>query len=382
MRIALFSEVHGPMVSGVAVTLRRLVAALEARGHVVRVYTATYPDDHDAVRVHRSPSMRFVLDPKIQWAFPRRREVLADLRAFGPDVVHVMTEFAIGLTGVRAARALGIPIVASAHTDYDRYARLYHVSWAVAAGWHYLRWFYRQARVVLCPSRSYEAHLHRRGVHHTALWTRGVDTDEFSPAHRSRAFRERFGVVDGGTMVAYVGRFGPEKRIDVLLDAWELIAPRYPNASLVFVGQGRMEQAIRERALPRVHLTGILHGPALAEAYASADVLAFPSDTETFGNVLLEAMASGVACVAAGAGGVMEFTADGENALLVPPRDAGALGTAIAALLSGPALRTRLAEGGRSTALGRQWDVIYDALMQEYARAAGSEQAVRAALAS
>ncbi len=382
MRIALFSEVHGPMVSGVAVTLRRLVGALEARGHVVRVYTATYPNDHDAVRVHRSPSIRFVLDPKIQWAFPRRREVIADLSAFAPDVVHVLTEFAIGLTGVRAARALGIPIVASAHTDYERYARLYHVSWAVATGWHYLRWFYRQARVVLCPSRSYEEHLHRRGVTHTALWTRGVDTEEFSPAHRSRTFRERFGVGDAGTIVAYVGRFGPEKRIEVLLDAWESICPQYPDTSLVFVGQGRMERAIRERALPRVHLTGVLHGRALAEAYASVDVLAFPSDTETFGNVLLEAMASGVACVAAAAGGVLEFTTHGENALLVAPHDAGALGGAIATLLGDPTLRARLAQGGRSTALGRHWDVIYDALIEEYAWAAGSEHAARPAMAS
>jgi glycosyltransferase involved in cell wall biosynthesis len=375
MRIAIFSEVHGPMVSGVAVTLRRLVTALEERGHAVRVYTATYPEDTAGPeRVHRSRSVRFVLDPKIQWAFPRRSEVIADLRAFAPDVVHVMTEFAIGLTGIRAARALGVPVVASAHTDYDQYASLYRVGWVLRPGWHYLRWFYRQAEVVLCPSRGYEEHLNRRGVRHTGLWTRGVDPSEFSPLRRSEAFRASFGADAEGVLVAYVGRFGPEKRIETLLDAWKDVAVRHPSASLLFVGQGLMEESIRQRALPRVHMAGVLHGEKLAQAYASADVLAFPSDTETFGNVLLEAMSSGIASVTAAAGGVLDFARDGENSLLVPPRDPQAMAEALGRLISDYELRSRLAAGARQTALNRRWDTIYDQLIAEYSRIAAAER--------
>lgn len=361
------------MVSGVAVTLRRLVEALEARGHSVRVYTATYPDARgtaDGPRVHRSPSVRFLLDPKIQWAFPRRRTIEEDLRAFDPDVVHVLTEFAMGNAGVRAARALGIPIVASAHTDYERYARLYHVAWALRPGWRYLRWFYRQAHIVLAPSRSYEEHLHSRGVMHTGLWTRGVDTETFSPAHWSDVFRRRFGVGDQDVLVAYVGRFGPEKRIDVLLDAWARAGPSHDNASLVFVGQGLLEEQIRERSLPRTHIAGVLQGEELSAAYASADVFAFPSDTETFGNVLLEAMSSGAACVAAAAGGVLDFACHGENALLVAPRDPGALADALSRLIADANLRGRLGRGGRSTALHRRWDAIHDELISVYGRVA------------
>jgi glycosyltransferase involved in cell wall biosynthesis len=188
MRIAVFSEVYWPMVSGVGVTLLRLTKALEARGHQVRVYSATYSlpkGERDRPEVHRSPSVPLFLYQDVQWAFPRLRDIVEDLRKFGPDVVHVATEFALGLAGLKAARRLGIPLVASAHTDYDKYAARYGVDWALRAGWHYLRWFYGQAQTVLCPSRIYEEHLHTRGVHHTGVWSRGVDPACFHPRFRS-----------------------------------------------------------------------------------------------------------------------------------------------------------------------------------------------------
>ena len=178
LRIALFSEVYWPMVSGVGVTLLRLTDALRARGHQVRVYTATYPippGQSDRPEVHRSPSVPLFLYPDVQWAFPpfsrsggRSCRLPAGRRAPG-------YEFSLGVAGVKAARQLNIPVIASAHTDYDQYAARYGVNWALRAGWHYLRWFYGQANRVLCPSRIYEEHLHSHGVTHTGLWSRGVD---------------------------------------------------------------------------------------------------------------------------------------------------------------------------------------------------------------
>src|SRR5262249_33300553 len=183
-------------------------------GDDARVYSATYalPDGvTDRPEVHRSPSRPLFLSPEVQWAFPRRREVLSDVARFGPDVVHVATEFALGLTGVRCAEALGVPVVASSHTDYERYATHYGVPWLVAPGWTYLRWFYSRAQRVLCPTRLYEAHLHARGVRHTAIWGRGVDTDIFHPMHRSEAWRALHGFSPTDLLVLYVGRLGPEK---------------------------------------------------------------------------------------------------------------------------------------------------------------------------
>src|SRR5918995_459639 len=141
MRIALFSEVYWPMVSGVGVTVLRLTRALEERGRQVRVYAATYSlpkGQPDRPEVHRSASVPLFLYQDVQWAFPRVRDVLEDATRFRPDVIHVATEFALGITGLKVARHLNLPVIASAHTDYDKYAR-YGVDWVLRAGWRYLR---------------------------------------------------------------------------------------------------------------------------------------------------------------------------------------------------------------------------------------------------
>jgi glycosyltransferase involved in cell wall biosynthesis len=380
LRIALFSEVYWPMVSGVGVTLLRLTEALEARGHQVRVYSATYPlpPEGDRPEVHRSPSVPLFLYPDVQWAFPRLRDVVDDLARLRPDVVHVATEFSLGIAGVKAARQLGIPIVASAHTDYDQYAVRYGVPWALRAGWHYLRWFYGQAHRVLCPSRIYEEHLHSRGVTHTGIWSRGVDPAEFHPRFRSEAYRARFGLGPTDLLVTYIGRIAREKNLELLLRAWEELVGSRGGARLVLVGRGPLEEEIRRRELPGVHVTGLLRGRELAESYASADVFTFPSPTETFGNSLLEAMGSGLPSLVAAAGGVLEFAEHGRNAWLVAPNSAAAIADGLGRLLADAGLRRRLAQGGLQTAAERRWDEVYDRLIADY-RAAAASRATRAA---
>ncbi len=382
MRIALFSEVYWPMVSGVGVTLDRLVHALEARGHAVRVYTASYPVPEgvpDRPEVHRSPSVPLFLYPDVQWAFPRPREIAADLALFRPDVVHVATEFAMGLAGVKAAQQLGLPIIASAHTDYHKYATRYGVPWVLSVGWIYLRWFYRHAERVLVPSRVYERFLNGRGVTHTGLWTRGVDPAHFHPRFRSEAWRARFGVGPDDLLVTYIGRLAREKDLLRLIAAWQALRAQRGNAQLVLVGRGPLEEELRQAQIPGLHVMGLLEGRALSEAYASADLFAFPSATETFGNSLLEAMASGLPSLAVRAGGVLEFAEHGVNAWLAPAGDTAAFTQALGRLLATPALRARLSEGARATAQARGWDAIYDELFAEYAGVAARRREVRAA---
>lgn len=369
MRIALFSEVYWPMVSGVGVTLRNLTRALEARGHRVRVYTATYqsPDRSPIpAEVHQSPSVPLFLYPDVQWAFPRAKEVAADLAAFAPDVVHVATEFAMGLAGLKAAKTLGVPVVASAHTDYGKYVSRYGVEWAWAMGWMYLKWFYGKTERVLCPSRVYEQHLRSRGIERTGIWTRGIDEQVFNPRHRSAQYRELFGVGPDDLLVTYVGRLAAEKDLTRLLAAWDALGARRRNAQLVLVGQGPMAKEIVARKLPGVHLTGLLTGQDLSEAYASADIFAFPSTTETFGNVVLEGMASGLASVVAGAGGMLDFCEDGANSLLVRPGDTAHLTEQLARVIGDAGLRATLTAGGLATAHGRRWDAIWDGVAGVY----------------
>ena len=370
------------MVSGVGVTLLRLNEALQARGHELRVYTATYPlppGQPDRPEVHRSPSVPLFLYPDVQWAFPRMREVVDDLARFQPDVVHVATEFSLGIAGVKAARQLGVPLIASAHTDYDRYAARYGVTWALRAGWHYLRWFYGQAHKVLCPSRIYEEHLHSRGVLQTGIWSRGVDPAWFSPRFRSEEYRARFGVGPGDLLVTYIGRIAREKNLELLLDAWETLAPLRGGAQLVLVGRGPLEDEIRRREIAAVHVTGLLQGHELSAAYASADLFTFPSPTETFGNSLLEAMGSGLPSLVAASGGVLEFSKHGDNAWLVAPDSVEAIEEGLERLFTDGALRRRLAEGALRTARARDWDRVYDRLVADYRDAVEGKKLTRAA---
>jgi phosphatidylinositol alpha 1,6-mannosyltransferase len=385
MRVAIFSEVYWPMVSGVGVTLERLADTLQARGHQVRVYSASYPLPEGAAdrpEVHRSPSVPLFLYPDVQWAFPRQRDLQDDLAGFRPDVVHVATEFAMGLAGVKAAEQLGVPIIASAHTDYQKYAGRYGVQWLLRVAWIYLRWFYGHACRVLVPSRFYERVLHHRGVRHTGLWTRGVDGSQFHPSHRSEAWRARFGIGPDDLLVTYIGRLAREKDLDRLVRAWRGLESRRGNAQLVLVGRGPLEEELRRSGIAGLHVTGVLTGRALAEAYASADLFVFPSPTETFGNSLLEAMASGLPSLAVRAGGVVEFAQHDVNAWLTEPRDLNGLASGLERLLADRALRGRLAAGALATAESRRWDVIFDGLEADYQRAiAGqpSRRAIRAA---
>ncbi len=372
MRIALFSEVYRPMVSGVSLVLQRLVAALEQRGHVVRVYAPQYPlegTSPDPASVFRVPSRRLFLYPDVRWGFPAWPAIRDDFAAFRPDVVHVATEFAMGATGVRLAREFELPVVASAHTDYERYASRYHLEWLLPAGWRYLRWFYGHATRVLCPSRPYERHLHLRGVRHTAIWSRGVDTVQFGPRHRDEAVRASLGIAPGQPMVLYVGRLAAEKNLDLLLEAWRQLGVREDGARLVLVGAGPLEAELRNDTPPGVVIAGVRTGSALAACYASADCFAFPSSTETFGNVLLEAMASGLPSLAVRAGGVLDFAEHDRNAWLVEPDDADAIAEGLRVLLDDSARRSRLMAGGVATAASRDWPTIFAGVVQEYERA-------------
>lgn len=370
LRVAIFSEVYWPMVSGVGVTLRRLTDSLQARGHSVRVYSPAYPIPDGMVErpeAFRVPSVPFFLYPDVRWAFPRMSEVVQDARRFGPDLVHVATEFSMGVTGVKVARALGLPVVASAHTDYEQYAdRYYRVGWAIGVGWHYLRWFYGHTATVLCPSHHFERHLNCRGVLNTGVWSRGIDSERFHPRYRSADFRRAVGAGERDIVVTYVGRIAREKNLLLLIDAWELLGADRRGAQLVLVGRGPLEHEIRERAVPGVHLVGLKRGDDLATAYASADLFAFPSTTETFGNVLLEAMASGLPPLVAAAGGVLEIARHGINSWLVEPDSTDALVAGLARLLVDEPLRRRLSAGALDTARERSWRSVDDELVADY----------------
>jgi glycosyltransferase involved in cell wall biosynthesis len=283
--------------------------------------------------------------------------------------ILISTPGPVGLAALAAAKLLGVPVAGIYHTDFPRYVaalggegRLEDLSRS------YIRWFYRQMDEVLVSSSAYAEELVRMGIERDRLrdLPRGVDLELFSPAKRRPDFFSRWGLAAGpepGPVLLYAGRLSREKNLGVLLHAKEELRERGVQASLVLVGDGPERRALEMRwGAADVAFTGYLGGEELAAAYASADLFVFPSRTDTFGNAVLEAMASGLAPVVAQEGGPAEQVRHGETGLVIDLDRPGALPDGLQALLAHPDLRRRLAASARSHAESCGWDRLLGAL--------------------
>lgn len=336
-----------PQVNGVARTLERLVSAVEARGGAVRVETVEDPLAPRDARVQRWPSAPFWAYPQLRLAAPLRGEVTEGLARWRPTLIHAATPFGVGLAGRAAATALRVPLVTSYHTSFTEYLRHYGLSALDAVAWPFLRWFHNSGRSTFAPTRMVAQQLEAQGFRGVRVWGRGVDPARFHPRFRSGAMREAMGVRGDELVVAYVGRLAPEKGVHVALEAMrQLAATHGSRVRFVIAGDGPDDARCRALAPQGTRFAGALHGDALASFYASADLLVFPSTTETFGNVVLEAMASGVPVIAPDVGATLEL-ADGASARLFRGGDAESLRDAMAALASSAAERV---QAGRPSA--------------------------------
>jgi glycosyltransferase involved in cell wall biosynthesis len=369
VRIALFSDTYPDDVNGVARTLGMLVEHGARRGHELALVTPRVSGGsalHAAA--HRQlPGIPIPIYPDLQLARGLDREGKRMLDDFAPELVHVATESTVGYSGRGWAMRRGTPLVTSFHTNFPAYLAGYGLGPLEPVVWRYLRWFHGESRVTLCPSHDTRDQLLSHGFHpRLRIWSRGVDTALFDPARRSIHVRER--IAPGAERILiYVGRLAVEKRADLVLDAFPRVRELTgPGTALVFVGDGPAAAKLRARAPEGVYFTGFLRGTALAEAYAAGDVFVFPSETETFGNVCLEALASGLPAVVADMGGVRETVIPGRTGIRVPAGDAKQLADACARLLRDDAERGCLARGARAEALSRSWDAILDDVLGAY----------------
>ncbi|MDQ8163991.1 MAG: glycosyltransferase family 1 protein [Gemmatimonadota bacterium] len=368
LRLALFTDTYAPQVNGVARTLERLASVIVARGGSVRVFTAHDPESSAAGDVEQFPSRSFWAYPQLRLAWPRQRQVRAALAEYAPTIVHAATEFGVGLAGRRAARDLGIPFVSSYHTSFVAYAEHYGLGMLARPGWHFMRWFHNGGLRTYCPTQAIVNEVNARGFERTAVWSRGVDGARFSPTYRSASLRERLGATDDTLVLSYVGRLAAEKGLNVALDALALVEQARPGkVRFLVVGDGPYEQEVRARAPRGTLLTGKLHGTALSEAFASGDVFLFPSTTDTFGNVMLEAMASGVPVIGADVGPTREQLQTG-GGWLAAPGDAAAFARAIIALIDDRSRVREAATRALAIAAAKTWDVVWDTLLDDYLR--------------
>ena len=370
-RALLFTDTFSE-VNGVAGTMRRLAAAA-AEG--------TYPGAV-VVAAHEEPAPGTIALPpdwslplpsyeSLDLRFPLPTDVLACIEERNPDVIHVATPGPVGFCGLAVARLLGVPVVGSYHTELGPYALHLTRDLIVAEATEvYVDWFYGRCSTVLAPTHGVADALVARGLKDVGIWGRGVDTDLFSPERRDEALCEQL-LDRGGLVVLYVGRLSHEKRIGVLLDAFARVSCARSEARLVVVGEGPARREFERTAPAGTVFVGEARGRDLAALYASADVFCFPSTTDTFGQVLLEAGASGLPVVAAAAGGATELVVHGQNGLLVPPEDPGLLAAALLELAESPARRAAYGAAGLAAARARTWDAAIASLGDTYRQVLG-----------
>jgi glycosyltransferase involved in cell wall biosynthesis len=378
LRLALFTDTYAPQVNGVARTLQRLAEVVTARGGAVRVFTTDDPEGGDAEHVVRFPGRAFWAYPQLRLAWPPREAVRRAVSVFAPTLVHVATEFGVGLAGRRVAHDLGLPLVTSYHTNFTSYAEHYHLGFLAQPGWQYLKWFHGGAARTFCPTHAIRRELEGRGFANVALWSRGVDGARFAPAYRSAALRAQLGADNDTVVVGYIGRLALEKGLPVAVEAMRQVMAAHPGRVRFLVGgDGPYEEAMRAIAPAGTTFLGRLEGTALSEAFASCDLFLFPSTTDTFGNVLLEAMASGVPVMGADVGPTRELLAPGRG-WLVPPGDARALAERIAAVVSDPDAMREAAARAFAFAATQRWEAVWTALLDDYARVIADHAASRA----
>jgi glycosyltransferase involved in cell wall biosynthesis len=363
MRIAIYTETFLPKYDGVTNTICYLLEHLSKRGHASLMFAPRgAPAQYAATPIVGLTGVTFPLYPELRLVPPLARNQDA-LPAFRPDVVLLINPCSLGLVGLRQARALNVPVVASYHTDLPGYAARYGLSALRDPLWAYLRWLHNQADLNLCPSHFTRTELEEHGFERVRVWGHGVDSERFHPRHRDAGWRER--LTDGhpeAPLLLYVGRLAVEKRVDWLCPVLDAV----PGARLAIVGDGPCREEL-EALLSgtRTHFTGYLRGKDLSRAYAAGDVFAFPSANETFGNVVLEAMASGLPVVVPRSGGPVDHVFEGRNGLLTDPDDPDHFVEAVRRLVVDPAYARGLGKGARAYALSQSWDAILDGLLED-----------------
>ncbi len=370
LRVAVVTETWPPEVNGVAATAARVVAELRDRGHELQVIRPRQQHDDAAaaepgyaeVLMRGLPIPRY---PQLKMGLPSRRTLLRLWGLQRPDVVHIVTEGPLGWSALQAAQALKLPVVSDFRTNFHAYSRHYGVAWLQRPIVGYLRKFHNRTACTMVPTEGLRAELQAEGFQNLRVVARGVDTGLFDPARRSDELRRQWGVGPRDMVAVHVGRIAPEKNLDTLLAAHAAMRQRDPLVKLVFVGDGPARAAMQQRC-PQAHFAGLQRGETLAAHYASADVFLFPSLTETYGNVLPEAMASGLAVVAFDYAAAGQLVRHGHNGLLVRVgEDAGFCQTA-ARLASDLDEARTLGREARATAMKLDWGRIAREVEVEY----------------
>jgi glycosyltransferase involved in cell wall biosynthesis len=359
IHIAVVTETYPPEINGVARTVGSMVAWLLARGHTVELVRPRQRGEpvrapHPALRETLTAGAA-VPRSQVQVGFAGPGRLAARWRSSRPDLVHVVTEGPLGWAAVSAASSLGIPVSSDFHTNFHSYAGHYGFAWMQGAVVRYLRWIHNRTACTLVPTEQLRAELEYLGIERLRVAGRGVDSALFNPVRRSAELRRTWGCAGDELVAISVGRLAPEKALDLFASAARSMQAIDPAIRVVVVGDGPVRGPLQRRN-PGFRFAGARVGEDLAAHYASADVFLFPSTTETFGNVVLEAMASGLAVVAFDDAAARQHIVHAVSGLLAPRRDSH-LFTHLAGLLAhDPAMRLSLGREARRVSREIPWE--------------------------
>jgi glycosyltransferase involved in cell wall biosynthesis len=350
MRYTIVTETYPPEVNGVALTVQGLERGLRARGHDVDVVrprqladaTGLAANAHETL-VRSLPLPRY---PDLRIGLPATRKLRKAWAEQRPDAIYVATEGPLGWSALRAARRLGIPAATGFHTRFDEYMRDYGAAFLQATALRWMRRFHNGADATLVPTHELRAFLQAQGFEKVVRLPRAVDTALFDPARRDAALRASWGVAADALAVIYVGRIAAEKNLSLAIAAFRELQQQQPGARYVWIGDGPLREQL-QRDNPDFVFCGVQRDTMLARHFASGDLFLFPSHTETFGNVTLEAMASGVPTVAFDYGAAHEILRDGVHGATIADGDDAGFRAAVLRIGNDPALRSIMSMAAR-----------------------------------
>lgn len=368
LRLSVVTETWPPELNGVAITLNRLVSAMLDRDHEIELIRLKQPSAEvstaSAQDRARPPYHEMLLRslpipryPGLRMGWPCKGALLGHWSLHRPDLVHIATEGPLGWSALRAATQLRIPVTSDFRTNFHRYSGHYGLGVFRKPIMAYLRKFHNRAARTFVPTQRLGQELGASGFRHLEVIGRGVDTTSFAPVHRDERLRSAWGVAPSQVLVSYVGRLAAEKNLDLLVRSFDAIQQHCPDARLLLVGDGPMRASLQQRC-PEAIFAGSRRGTDLAAHYASADMFLFPSLTETFGNVVTEAMASGLPVVAFDCAAAHEHIEHGVSGLLVPEGQEARFIEHAVRLADSDGLRERLAQEARSAAERLSWEAI------------------------
>ncbi len=367
MRIAMFTETFLPSTDGIVTRLCATLKYLEREGHEVLLFAPSgSPQSYASATIVGIPAMPFILYPEKRYSLPLPR-IGKHLRAFRPDLIHVVNPAFLGIGGIYYAWKSHLPLVASYHTNVPAYARHYKLEFLEPLLWWYFRTLHNRAHLNLATSRATLRELERQGFQNLELWERGVDVELFRNAPYSEEMRRRLApqAEPGDRVLLYVGRLASEKNIERMRPVLDAI----PDLHLAIVGDGPHRPDLeRVFAGTRTHFTGYLHGQELAQAYQAADAFLFPSTTETLGLVLFEAMAAGLPVVAADSPPTREVLEDGRAGFIFDPHSTESLIETVRTVMRDEAKREAVRQRGLAIAEQLDWEGPSKQLVGHYER--------------